>query len=371
MVPAEPPRAGTWEREHADDWQSWANSQESDRYDRLIILSEAVQVTLQHLANDATSAKAAIDQLLSTLTSCDDLDFSTDAQVAAYAVWHLVDRYARITLEVGSGPAPGTYSAIDYYTDLANWADKTEQVLSVLPVTHVATVDRGDAWGKLLHILSEMLTPLQSGDRRPLPFGITYRDFRGFSVRAEHMHGIEQAARRFEYEADRFDEYLDPREARRLAVEGRAFPPGAYDLIILCNFLTTTQIVTNLSVEIQDLAYSLTPGGIILVLGSASSTYDDMYSQLDANFRAVHELRPVCASQEPLQAHPDAQARAIVSAHIVRNLTYLRGLAPDAFALVRDHLPPDVRSLNETAVRFPRFKILAFKNQSSTARRRT
>lgn len=274
-------------------------------------------------------------------------------------------------LEVGSGPAPGAYSAIDYYTTLANWADKATQVLSVLPVTHVATLDRGDAWGRLVHILSEMLIPLQRGSPRPLPFGITYRDLRGFSVRAEHTHGIERAARSLQYEADQFDEYLDPREARRLAVEGRTFPPGAYDLIILCNFLTTTQIVTNLSVEIQDLAYSLTPGGVILVLGSASSAYDDVYSQLGANFHAVHELRQVGASREPVQAHPDARARVIVSAHIVRNLTYLRGLAPDAFAQVRDHLPPDVRSLNEAEVRFPRFKILTFKNQSSTARRRT
>lgn len=89
MVPAEPPRAGKWEREHADDWQSWTSSQESGRYDRLIVFSEAVQMTLQQLANDATSAEAAIDQLPLTLTSCDDLDFSTDAQVAAYTVWHL------------------------------------------------------------------------------------------------------------------------------------------------------------------------------------------------------------------------------------------------------------------------------------------
>jgi hypothetical protein len=241
------PSARRWERASADRWISWAASEQSDRRELLRALAAAVETVLRWEIRDRRSAAAVIHQLEPTLSRCDELDFNSTAQALAYTIWHLTDRYGRVTaaldalfrqghfplrqtrmsiLEVGAGPAPAIYAVIDYYSDLAKWCHATDQPYRPLQPTTVATLDRGAAWGHVLHILSEaLITP--GSTRGSLPFDTTYGDFRDFSVRREHLEGINRAARRLQAEADESDEALERRTALELALQERAYPVGA------------------------------------------------------------------------------------------------------------------------------------------------
>ncbi len=172
---AKRPSAGRWERTSAHQWLAWATSEQSARLERLQALKAAVQTVMRWTVGDRPSAAAVIEQLRPTLSKCDELDFSSSAQALAYTIWHLTDRYARVisafdalfsqghlplrktrmsVLEVGAGPAPAIYAAIDYYSDLGRWCSRTGQPYHSLPPTVTATIDRGSAWGHLLLILS-------------------------------------------------------------------------------------------------------------------------------------------------------------------------------------------------------------------------
>ena len=81
-------------------------------------------------------------RLPEVLDKCEDLTFSADTEVRAYAALHLTDRYGRVlqvleylfaagrlplrhagvkALEVGAGPAPALYAIHDFYDDLVRW----------------------------------------------------------------------------------------------------------------------------------------------------------------------------------------------------------------------------------------------------------
>jgi hypothetical protein len=383
-------RAGRWQLDQAVGWRSWVAEAGSVRLRRLGNLTAAVDAVVFDRMRDRASAEAVIGQLLPTLSSCDTLNFDTEEQTLAYAIWHLADRYGRVlqafdglfaaghlpirktrmsVLDVGAGPAPAVYAAVDYYSDLEKWCSATRQPLQPHLPSYLDTLDRGPAWRHFLHMLSEAILS-RDPSQRPVPFGVTYSDLRGFSVQSEHRNGIRRAVARLRAEYDFYDEYLSDRDARGIALQERAYPPGAYDVIVMCNFLTTEEITANFSVEIGDLARNLTPGGVLVVLGSSAKRYDAIYAQLDTIIAEAARLRRVAVFDGPVKAHPDSRVQRIVSEQLIGGLDRARRLAPEAFATIRQQLKPDVRGLDAAAVQFPRFNVLAFKNEGRRPRGR-
>jgi hypothetical protein len=121
------------------------------------------------------------------------------------------------------------------------------------PATHLLSLDRGAAWSHLVHGVSEELLLLGDNVGRHI-FGINYADFEAFSVQAEHRGAIARKARWLIADAEAWDEYLDPSEAQIQAVASHAYPPGAIDLIILCNFLTEAEMTQTCAGELARLA---------------------------------------------------------------------------------------------------------------------
>jgi hypothetical protein len=61
--------------------------------------------------------------------------------------------------------------------------------------------------------------------------------------------------------------------AQEFALQSEMYRPSAYDLIVICNFLTNTSFTTEFKAEIRELSRSLTPGGILLVLVGTGGLY--------------------------------------------------------------------------------------------------
>ena len=335
--------------------------------------------------------REVIGALGPTLASCDSLTFESPAECLAYVCWHLVDRYGRVQqaldqlaaaghlpvrrrpvtlLEVGSGPAPAAYAITDYYASFAEWCQQSDQTVQPAPVGVPATLDRGPAWGHVVHRLSEIaLMQGEGSDSAVRTFGTSYADLRGFSVRRLHQEGIAQSAEQEIREAEWADEYLGDREARELALESGAYPPSAYDLIVMCNFLTQPEMTSDLATELSELTGSLTPGGVLLVLGSASKRYEDVYAAVDqlATRRPGHPLKRVLAELAPLSAQAGPVARDLVANGLVRDLSMLRKRATETFDAVRPELPRDVRALDPERLDFPKFRLRAYKKEGARA----
>lgn len=119
--------------------------------------------------------REVIGALGPTLASCDSLTFESPAECLAYVCWHLGDRYGRVqhaldqlaaaghlpvrrrpvTLLEGAGPAPASYAIADYYASFVHWCQETDQAIRPALVGLPARLDRGPAWGHVVHRLSE------------------------------------------------------------------------------------------------------------------------------------------------------------------------------------------------------------------------
>lgn len=330
-------RAGRWQRGQADAWTAWRASESSLWHPRLEALIAAIsRVARGYLLREET-ADAAVRQFPSILRCCDVLDFDTLAQTVSHMIWHLADRYGRVTqvldlvfaeghlpirrrgvtvLEVGAGPAPALFAVRDYYDDLRNWAASTGLDIKVAPVTVLNSIDRGSAWSALLHTLSETLWKIDSPrSETTLPFAIGYDDLTDFSARGQHVNAIDRQARAIQDEFDRSDEYVSKQAARQFALDDGDYPPGAYDLIIMCNFLTNEKITQRFEAEIREIARSLSPGGLFIVLGGVGKLYPAIYKKL-RDIVASSQLRPLAHFDVPLQFQVDEWQSRIVGAQI-------------------------------------------------------
>lgn len=369
--------AGRWQRKHAQSLEEWRESGASLATPHLTTLCQAVNETARELPGDLHSLGT---KLLPTRDRCDDLCFLGNDEVAAYMVQHLTDRYGRVTqvlehlfaaghmpmrrrqmsvLEVGAGPAPGLYATRDFYADLALWAEATGQQIEFVPVTHMHALDRGEAWARLLHHLSERLISLRSelpSSPGALPFRVEYDNLVGFSPIREHVRALDQMAALISEDFDRADEPIARSTARRFVEEDGVDKPSAYDLVLMCNFLTTKASVDDFRADLRQLASSLTPGGLLMVIGAPpygeKSKYAHIWSELRALVRDARltELRgfekPIPANQKPEWATAIRQQRQEI-------LEELRGIGA---------LPPEVVSLQATDP-FTPFQALIWKNQ--------
>jgi hypothetical protein len=369
--------AGRWQREHAQSLAEWRKSDASLAMPHLTTLCRAVNETARELSGDLHALGA---KLLPTRNCCDDLWFRDYDEAAAYMVQHLADRYGRVTqvlerlfavghlplrrrqmsvLEVGAGPAPGLYATRDFYADLALWAEAAGQQTEFVPVTRMHALDRGEAWGRLLHHLSERLVSLRSefpSSPGALPFRVEYDNLVGFSPIREHVRALDHMAALISADFDRADEPIARSTARRSAEEDGVDKPSAYDLVLMCNFLTTKDSVKAFRADLRQLASSLTPGGVLIAIGAPpygeKSKYAHIWSELRALARdtGLTELRgfekPIPANQKPEWATAIRQQRQEI-------LDELRGI---------DALPEEVASLRATDS-FTPFQALMWKNQ--------
>jgi hypothetical protein len=75
-------------------------------------------------------------------------------------------------------------------------------------------------------------------------------------------------------------------------------------LIILCNFLTEAEMMRTFADELAGLADSLTPGGILLILGSQAANYDAIFDDLSSLITRSGKVRPLFRLDR-VAAHPD------------------------------------------------------------------
>jgi hypothetical protein len=362
---------------------AWRVSNGSLWRPRLATLIAGISSVAREHLGDHILADAAVRQFPDVLRFCDSLDFDSAAQTVAYMIWHLADRYGRVTqvldrifelghlpiklrgvtvLEVGAGPAPALYAIRDYYDDLRAWIAAAELGVEVAPAAVLASIDRGAAWSSLLHQLSETLLSLYwPRAETTLPFGISYGDLTGYSARDLHVSTIERNARIIETEFDRSGEYISMKEARQFAFEDGAYPPSAYDMIVMCNFLTNTKITQQFEAEIYKLARSLTPGGLLIVLGGQGGEYPAIYEKLYGIIEASH-LRQLAGFDEPVQAQANDWQRQIISAQIRGDIAFASAMAQQTFTSIAADLPTDIIMLDQT-VTFPRFRVHVWKNE--------
>lgn len=82
-------------------------------------------------------------------------------------------------------------------------------------------------------------------------------------MQKEHSRAIARLADWIGADAQAWDQHVEPEEARSQAIASRNYPPGAIDVIIMCNFITEIEMTVAFARELADLADSLTPGGVV------------------------------------------------------------------------------------------------------------
>jgi len=344
--------------------------------------AEAIARTLRQDGHQFTESGELATKLKPVLTSCDHLTFDNGAEALAYAGLHLLDRYGRVNqvleylirigrlplrirgarvLEVGAGPAPALYAARDFYAALLSWPGLGD--VECGPLATFDTLDRGQAWDRFLHHLSESLMGVRGGtlEDGSLAFGRSVHDFKGFDVKQRHHESVGHSAARIANEFDAADEPISDATARQMAYEQGVREPSAYDMVFLCNFLTQPSMLENFEPEFRSLAFSLTPGGLLIVLGGIGNSYPELYSKVKAIAASANLLD--VSPRDALAANADSGALALVAGHVRDNVKWAVANCPtEVRSVVVSALPKDI--VDDT-VRFklPKFRALVFVRQ--------
>jgi hypothetical protein len=194
-----------------------------------------------------------------------------------------------------------------------------------------------------------------------LAFSRSILDFQGFDVRGRHHESVARNAERIADEFDRADEWISDAAARRMAYNERVSEPSAYDIIFLCNFLTQPGILEEFEVEINRLALSLTPGGLLVILGAVGAQYPKLYEKIREIIASVglHDASPA----EPLQANENHDSLQLVATHVRENVRWALANCSSEF---RKAAESDLtKDLVDETVQFelPRFRSLVFVRQ--------
>jgi hypothetical protein len=371
--------ARQWELAGAACFFEWKRNF-SERVVRAETLASATIELLQdYLLNHGHYELAS--KLPDVLRNCDKLDFANSAEALAYASLHLVDRYLRVSrvldhlmqigrlplrkrgvsiLEVGAGPAPAIYAISDYYEVLKQWPESSS--VSFGATYKIDTIDRGDAWDHILHNLSEKLIVLRrglSGDTQ-LPFRRSIHNFSQFHTKKRHNEAIADRAQEIIHQFDNADEFISAASAYQYACEEGVNAPSAYDLIFLCNFLTQQEMTKIFQQELQDLTGSLTPGGVLVILGGTGGNYPALYQEI-RNIAAKARLTEI-SPQEPIDPNLDQENLSIVEKHVRQNTQIaLKSLDKTESKEICEKLPKD---LIDESIKFklPKFQALIFAN---------
>jgi hypothetical protein len=374
--------ASQWERAIADEFLLWCCTS-GVRLELMRTFAEAVSQTLYKDGDQFAQSGELASKLPAVLTSCDRLTFDDRAEALAYSGLHLVDRYGRVSqvleylirvgrlplriagarmLEVGAGPAPALYATRDFYTALFRWPGLRD--VDFAPLALGDTLDRGRAWDSLLHHLSENLVSIR-GDRALsngyLPFDRTIHDFTGFHVRERHHRSVARSAARLASELSDEGEPISYKRAQQMVYEAGVLQPSAFDFIFLCNFLTQQSMTKIFELELRRLAFSLTPGGLLIVIGGTGGSYPAIYSKIRtiAGTAKLWDVSP----KEVFRANAESHSLSLIADHVRENVRFAIMNCPTQIrSTVIKSLPKDLVD-DKLQFRLPKFQALIFVRQ--------
>lgn len=380
--------ASRWERDVADQFLVWRMTSGAG-LELIRTFAEAIVQTLHQDGHQFAESGELASKLPSVLTSCDHLTFDDSVEALAYAGLHLLDRYGRVSqvleylihigrlplriggarvLEVGAGPAPALYATRDFYAALLRWPGVGDVKFG--PLAAFDTLDRGRAWDSFLHHLSESLMGIRNGALADgqLAFGRSIHDFTGFDVRERHHRSVAHNAARIAREFDDADEPISDATAWQMAYEEGVAEPSAYDLVFLCNFLTQQSMTKRFELELRRLAFSLTPGGLLIVIGGTGDSYPELYSKVRA-IAATAKLRDA-SPKEAFQANADSGYLSLIADHVCENVKFAIMNCPlEVRSVAVEALPKDLLD-DKVLFRLPKFQASVFVRQGPPHGRR-
>ncbi|MEW2005925.1 hypothetical protein [Microbacterium sp. NPDC079208] len=379
--------AAKWQRRSFDQWDEDSSAPGSMRRVQSEDFTSSVLTVFKDLVSGIGQASEVVEALEPTLSRCDALDFNDVGSTLAYLLWHQADRYHRVVeslhtlfrlgvlpiarpgrslrvLEVGSGPAPATYAATHYYHALGRWAGERDDGFTSSISVEASTIDRGSAWGPLVHRLSE--TMMAAGNRASAVnlFATTYDNLVGFDPMFLHTQERERVKNQL-VEQEPLDLYFGDDVDYDAEAAAHA-PPSAYDLIVVANFLTNSSMMDQLEADLEVLARSLVPGGVLLTLSGTGPEYVGLWER----FKMLPSVRRLDhVANERVQPHSDVKTRRLISEGLLDGIRHLSAVSQVSFADLG--LPPDVyRALEVTnaedfvvsdGVWYPSFALHAFK----------
>ncbi|WFE26613.1 hypothetical protein O7623_25455 [Solwaraspora sp. WMMD791] len=374
--------ARQWQTANADEHLSWYRSTGLDTI-QMKSVCDSVIATFDMLAGRANRSLLA-SRLPDALRRCDDLDFSDIESGLAYFILHFADRYGRAgqvlqrllklgwvplrrqriaVLDIGSGPAPSSFAAFDFYNNLADWSSTVGDQHEFGRAT-IHPLDRGIAWDTIIHNFSEQLMVHRAPPIgwHALPFSRSFKNFTGFSAHERH-HGHRRAIRdSIIRDYDDADEYIDPKEAWREAYSHPAQIPSAYDLIFVSNFLTTVGMANTFRRELVDLAHSLTLGGVLLFFTATGGRYAKVHREIEA-IAALARLSRIEGFSEPIESNPDQRIRALLAEQVRTSVEHVRlycNLSQSDWKTISESLSRDA---TDPTARFtlPMFRVFAYR----------
>lgn len=291
--------AAHWLQRSAEDFLAWSKSS-GEAESRAFTMGQAIACVADPSWYHCPPGAVA-RSLPDVFRNCDALSFSHLSESVAYAGVHLLDRYGRVmqvleflmkngrlplrkvgfkVLEVGSGPAPALYAVHDFYSILRDWPGRGST--EIAEIKYADSLDRGEAWDSILHHVSEQLMVIRGKNQGAigLPFRRAIDDLSGFDPQRRHHEAIAQHARKIFSDFNSADEPISSKSAFRIAYQDGGSAPSAYDLIFMCNFLTQPSMTQHYRKELQKLAHSLTPGGVLVVIGATGKQYPEIYKEV-------------------------------------------------------------------------------------------
>jgi ribosomal protein RSM22 (predicted rRNA methylase) len=372
--------ARKWQLEQTTAFQAWRREIGGRAEVDLSTICDAVSDTVESIADPFKVAA----RLQEVLEKCDDLKFNSLDEAAAYTLVHMSDRYARATqvlellfqvgrlpirkeqlavLDVGAGPGPCLYAALDFYQGLAEWTSGTQQGFIAVPISTAHLMERGRAWGHLIHNFSEhlIMQRRRSGineeeQARAIPFGVQYTELRSFSSRELHHAERRLVAEQIhaEWEQDgRYGVDYSWAAARNQAYALPASLPFAYDLVFASNFLTCRESLVEFHDELRELAWSLSPGGLLVVLGGTGPQYQEIWSEAETLMRRPNVVL-VKEVDLVLQAHPNQERRRLILSQLIADRDRLNGMGAELPRWMQQLTPEE---------RYPRFQVKAWRKQ--------
>ena len=232
-------------------------------------------------------------------SKCDEPIYDEPFVAEAYAFVHLLERYRRFSqvldellavgilpmrdrgidiLDVGVGPGPAAFATLDFYQQLAEYAEVHKIVGLHTPPPNLRVVESSLPMVRVMHLISEL-----SG--RSGPFHRDLATFNGIDfneMRATSVEAFISALKLEDITSDTTSRILDWRDEWR------------FNLGIFSYFLTRETMVEDVGGELTSLFQSMRAGGVVVTLGAtAGRKYRRVYKAVGGsrNVNSCNALR--------------------------------------------------------------------------------
>jgi hypothetical protein len=342
---------GGWRRElltHGPAFLSWIEREEI--VDRVFtrLAGDLEGFLLNQLDSEAT-AKTFVAALRDVTGRCNEDIYDHPLRAEAYAFVHLLERYRRgwrilqeltqtgdlplarhgvRALDVGMGPAPMLYAIDDFYGALTDFS-KTHDVSALcLPAPELVAIENSGEMQRFTHHFSEWA-------RRTLgPFGAQWTDLADFDPRAQRAHAIESRVAQIAQEDDTSMTF-----ARWWVNENEGDLHGlhTFRLCIFSNFLTTSDVLSTFQNQVEAALAAVTPGGVVLIVGSTHATYQPIYDGIQESASTVGLRRlDVQERFDPPQPDPLSDTIKTLYTNIWRRLEEFRATPQEPSKSIED-----------------------------------